>query len=276
MNRPVAYKKLYRFTPFNMNLEEDSELSSIRYWVGEYLYSLVNELTLKDMGYVGASLALNTKDGNAPVMDITFRADKAVDYVIDSASGKAIPKIKKHLKGLRDYFFFGPVEDCADLGTQTITHYRKNKDGEIKVDRMATENDVEVLTIHANPILVLCGILDVSPASRGLEFRVSPMTGVECANFAYFVPEAYGSTSPCRVNVIVDSDSVTEFDPEDVENNLYGTLRLDEEIRRYAKEYAKSIKAAAEASYENNVGKKRVGKKADKKMKNKNKEYGGM
>lgn len=255
MQRPVSYKSLYRFTPFEMRNDPNANVENIQYWIAEAL-SDVLDMSPKDIGYLSSNLTINIETGNV-ALDILFRADDCITYKRNEATSRALPKIDPLLKKLSGRFFFGTVEENSDLGTQTVRHYKKTKKGDFKENRAERENDIDVLIIHANLFLFMCYLLNVSPSDRLLEIRCSALRQKELSQ-----PEEYKLDIPCRVNIVI-GDGTKTFDPDAVEDNIYSILKIQEKMTVIGKEERKAMAEAGEQSYQ--AGAKRKGKKKRRK-----------
>lgn len=252
MQRPVSYKHLYRFTPFEMRNDPNANIENIQFWVSEALSDALG-VAPKDIGYLSTNFVMDIKTGEVS-LNMLFRADDCITYKRNDATGRALPKIDPLFKNLSGKFFFGKVEESADLGTQTVRHYKKTKKGEYKENRTERENDIDVLIIHANPILFFCYLLDFSPDCPNLEIRYSALQEKELAQ-----PEEYTSEVPCRVNVVVGIGD--KFDPDATEENLYAVLKLQEQMSVIGKQQQKAIVEAGERAYEAEVASKTKKKK---------------
>lgn len=257
MQRPVSYKSLYRFTPFEMRTDPNANVENVQYWVAESLSELLG-MSPKDIGYLSTNLTMNVESGDV-VLDIMFRADDCITYKRNEATGRALPKINPLLNNLSGRFFFGKVEENADLGTQTVRHYKKTKKGDFKENRSERENDIDVLIVHANIFLFMCYLLNVSPADKLLEIRCSALRQKELSQ-----PEEYKYDIPCRVN-IVTGDGSRFFDPDAVEDNIYSILKIQERMTMLGKEERKAMIEAGENAYH-----AKAKKHGDKKKKQKN------
>ena len=257
MQRPVSYKSLYRFTPFEMRTDPNANVENIQYWIAEALSDLLG-IAPKDIGYLSSNLTMNVETGDV-VLDILFRADDCITYKRNEATGRALPKIDPLLNKLSGRFFFGKVQENADLGTQTVRHYKQTKKGDFKEDRSERENDIDVLIVHANIFLFICHLLNIAPGDRLLEIRCSALRQKELSQ-----PEEYKLDIPCRVNVVV-GDGRGTFDPDAVEDNIYSILKIQEKMTMIGKEERKALIEAGDQAYHAQAKKNQKKRKGQKK-----------
>ena len=244
--RPISEKSLYVLSPFKL----DDGTIDIQYWISIRLSNLVS---LEDTGYMGSLITYNPTTNNAEII-LQFSADKAVRVVRNQYTSATAPSIIPELRVLKNYAFFGEVEENASLATVK----RKKK-------------DVEVLHIHCNVPLVVCWLLDQSPSDSAFNIKFGAL------NNSVYCPEDYGNIYPGRIYVQT-STVHHKFDPDDINNydnvvtitnriNVKNIIRSDTSMSK-----KKDNKKTSKKSGEELKGKKSGKPKGDKK-KSKANEY---
>lgn len=207
-------KLLYKFAPGTRN--DDTFRAPLTIRVCEIIAQKTGKKAVQDLGLLGCCAVTNVIDPK-PEVWVDFRFKYATYPENTGFTGRVTYHPKPELKALKNYLYFGELEDNISVVTRTLPEY--NKKGEV----IKETKNVAILRLHVNPALCVAVMADHNVLDPDFMVRYGVTEHGNAYMTEYVDPELVDKYMAIEFALTVKADSREDgadnsglrFNPED-------------------------------------------------------------